>query len=300
MIVDTPETFGRLNGHAVGIILKELVRRAIEAIRVARFAFEVSEKDTGYSDLKDIVTTADKVAQSIYLRGLRECFPDFGIVAEEDKLAIRCAVPGHNYYFSVDPLDGTKAFARRQSFGVGTMLGLVCDGQVVSAYVGDVMTQEIFGFRPGSDKVHRISEYGRAEPLDVPEGEPEFRQNVLLLRELPQRHSPLIQRLVDAPNSLFAKAEVMSGSIGIYLARLWKREVRAAAWLPGMDTPWDTIPLIGISQQLGFVFLKVCGDQLEAYQPQPVDKVVQRDFEVLVIHRSQLADLAQRFGILKV
>ena len=43
------------------------------------------------------------------------------------------------------------------------MVALVCDGNVIAAYVGDVMTGETFGFRPGSTKVYRLSEAGRAE-----------------------------------------------------------------------------------------------------------------------------------------
>ena len=50
----------------------------------------------------------------------------------------------------------TMAFVRRQSHGVGTM---VEQGRVVSAYVGDINTQEIYGYRPGSRAVHRITEY---------------------------------------------------------------------------------------------------------------------------------------------
>ena len=53
---------------------------------------------------------------------------------------------GEGSYITVDPLDGTKAFIRRQSHGVGTMVAMVEEGQVVSAYVGDVNTQEIYGF----------------------------------------------------------------------------------------------------------------------------------------------------------
>src|SRR6185503_21353335 len=67
---------------------------------------------------------------------------------------------------TVDPLDGTKAFIRRQSQGVGTMVALVDDGRVQSAYIGDVNTQEIYGFRPASSSVHRISEYETAERLE--------------------------------------------------------------------------------------------------------------------------------------
>ena len=72
---------------------------------------------------------------------------------------------GAGTFFTVDPLDGTKAFVRRQSHGVGTMVALVEQGRVVSAYVGDINTQEIYGYRPGSRAVHRITEYETSEMM---------------------------------------------------------------------------------------------------------------------------------------
>ena len=121
-----------LNGPAVGIILKELVRRAIVTIRNERQVFDVTNK-TGYGgDMNDVFTSADRKAQEVYLKLLRECFPDHGIVAEEDALSIP-ARNGVTGYFTVDPLDGTKAFIRRRSHGIGTMIALVENGRVVAA-----------------------------------------------------------------------------------------------------------------------------------------------------------------------
>ena len=166
-----------LNGHAVGIVLKELVRRAIKVIRAEREAFEVMQKAGYGGDMTDVFTTADSKAQKIYVRSLEECFPSYGIIAEEGSLS-QTQVDGRSY-FTVDPLDGTKAFIRRQSHGVGTMVAMVEDGQVASAYVGDVNTQEIYGFRPGSTNVHRITEFETAERLDHVKG-PLSGQNILL------------------------------------------------------------------------------------------------------------------------
>jgi fructose-1,6-bisphosphatase/inositol monophosphatase family enzyme len=136
-----------LNGHAVGIILKELVRRAMAVIRNERQVFEATAKQGRSGDMDDVFTSADTKAQEVYIKSLHECFPDYAIVAEEGGVAPRIARsvrPGA--FFTVDPLDGTKAFVRRQSHGVG----LVEHGQVASAYVGDINTHEIYGYRPGS------------------------------------------------------------------------------------------------------------------------------------------------------
>src|SRR5690348_9870335 len=123
--------------------MKEAVRRAIVAIRAQRFTFEtrIKESDTPH---KDFVTTADSSAQRVFVTLLRNWFPDFGIVAEEEGLRVPCTHPKHDLWFTVDPLDGTRAFMRRQSHGIGTMVALVCDGQVIAACVGDVMTSEVY------------------------------------------------------------------------------------------------------------------------------------------------------------
>ena len=57
------------------------------------------------------------------------CFPEIAVVAEQDAAALRTTVAP-----SSPSLNGTKAFVRRQSHGVGAMVALVEDGQVMSAY----------------------------------------------------------------------------------------------------------------------------------------------------------------------
>ena len=109
-------TYGPINGHLIGLAMKEAVRRAIRVIEAQRFVAEVTAKDNEFQpDKADFVTSADKAAQAVYVKLLRESFPDFGIVAEEDHLSVN---PKAEIYFTVDPLDGTRAFIRRQSHGI--------------------------------------------------------------------------------------------------------------------------------------------------------------------------------------
>ena len=46
--------------------------------------FDVGNKAGYGGDMTDVFTTADREAQEIYPKLLRECFSDHGIVAEED------------------------------------------------------------------------------------------------------------------------------------------------------------------------------------------------------------------------
>jgi fructose-1,6-bisphosphatase/inositol monophosphatase family enzyme len=279
------KSFGQLNGHTIGIVLKELVRRAIVTIRNERTVFDVTQK-AGYDGaMTDVFTSADRKAQEVYLRSLRECFPHYGIVAEEDELTI--APQDGAGYFTVDPLDGTKAFIRRQSHGVGTMIALVEQGKVVSAYIGDINTQEIYGFRPDSRRVHRITEFETAEELshhDRP-----LAEQYILMRDPERAYSEASRRLL----SQFKSWVIDGGSIGIWIARLWKREVGAALLPPSMETPWDRTPIVGIATALGYVFCEADANcRWQPAEPAVTTITYKRDCDLLVIHRDDLLKLA--------
>src|SRR3569623_1657560 len=154
-----------MNSHAVGRILKETVRRAMVIIQNQRTIFEATAKE-GYSGkMDDVFTDADVNAQRAYLRGISECFPTWGIIAEEANLIQEPR--DSSLFVTVDPLDGTKAYVRRQSHGVGTMIALIDISipKIIAAYIGDINTDEVYGFRPGSTRVHRITKLDTSEDL---------------------------------------------------------------------------------------------------------------------------------------
>ena len=291
------ERLGSLNGHSVGIVMKELVQRAMAVIRQERFRFVATDKVSAYKQGWDVVTSADQRAQEIVLRTLQECFPGVGIVAEEDELSLPCTLRGVDAFFTVDPLDGTKAFVRRQSHGIGTMLALVVDGEVAAAYVGDVMTKEIYGFRPGSRKVHRISDREGTERLEIDPRRPLIEQT-LALREMPCRLSRATQQLAvdDGP---FQKVEVGGGSIGIQAARLWKGEIGGLVLAAGTDTAWDLLPVLGISQHLGFGFFDLTEAGVVPCPLRPQPSAQQRLHDTLVIQESRVGDLNRTLGRLR-
>jgi fructose-1,6-bisphosphatase/inositol monophosphatase family enzyme len=173
------------------------------------------------------------------------------------------------------------------------MIALVADGNVIAAYVGDVMTQEVFGYRPESPNVYRISEFDRAERLGVDGGLKLSRQDVLL-RAAPYRYPAAFRGALRSTDEggAFKGIEVAGGSIGTSMARLWKGEVGAAALLPGMDTPWDMCPIVGICRHLGFVFLRDGDDgQLTRWDPPVTAETRRRRHAVLVIHESRVEEL---------
>ena len=123
------EKYGDMNSHAMDIIVRDIVRRAMKHIREHRFDFTVYDK-IGLDGAKDVFTNVDRSAQEMYVQTLRVCFPLCGIIAEEDGVMIKSTHAHHDLYFSIDPLDGTKAFTRKQSHGIGSMISLSEDNDV--------------------------------------------------------------------------------------------------------------------------------------------------------------------------
>lgn len=287
------QTYGEMTGSAVAIVMREIVRRMMQAIRTRFLLAQAETKITSYKSEADVVTEADRAAQIIAVRSLRECFPGFGVVAEEDELRIPCTLEGMQAYFTLDPLDGTKAFTRRDSSGVGSMLALVKDDRVICAYVGQVMTDEIYGFRPDSNKVHRITPMSGHQELIIEQDRPLGEQYVLL-RDHPEHYTPIAQNMVRPRDKrgLFKNVEIRGGSIGVAMAQLWNGGAGAQILRPGFQTPWDSAPVLGISQQLGFRFFLICGNGvLKPWTYKPQTEVFRTEHELLIVHESRLTEL---------
>lgn len=86
------------------------------------------------------VTQADAEAEAIILAGLRQCYPDIPVVAEEECAAGRTPENLGTRFFLVDPLDGTKEFInRRDEFTVNIALienGIPVAGVVYAPALG--------------------------------------------------------------------------------------------------------------------------------------------------------------------
>lgn len=132
-------------GFRPGHLPRELSRLVTEAIVAAREAgrilrgrfrrvMHISGKGPG-----DIVTTADVEVQALIARRLRRAFPTHGILAEEGL----DATAGTEWRWIVDPLDGTKNFARGiPSYCVS--IGAEREGRVEIGVVLDPIQKELF------------------------------------------------------------------------------------------------------------------------------------------------------------
>ncbi|MBV9811830.1 MAG: 3'(2'),5'-bisphosphate nucleotidase CysQ [Acetobacteraceae bacterium] len=116
----------------------DLAARAGETILAVRArGFESSRKAD-----RSIVTDADHAAEALIVAGLRAAAPHIPVVAEEEMAA------GHDpgrpdEFWLVDPLDGTREFARGgDDFAV--CIGLVRDGRPVLGAVGAPAAREVW------------------------------------------------------------------------------------------------------------------------------------------------------------
>ena len=93
----------------------------------------------------NLVTTADRAAESLIVERLRNRFPTHSIVAEEGGGVDRDS----DYVWHVDPLDGTTNFAHRFP-AFATSIGLVYRGAPIAGAVYDPLRDEMFCAEKGA------------------------------------------------------------------------------------------------------------------------------------------------------
>lgn len=231
----------------------------------------------------DLVTSADLKAQAHYEALVKTNFPDEGLVGEENSLGVE---NGNTLRFTVDPVDGTKAYGRNQSTGVATMFAHADGDNVDAVCVGDVNTNEIYQFAPGHAPTR--TRFGHTTPL--PKTWPEALGTKYVLLSRPAEDYPEnVQRIIRGKHGgIFKDMEVTSGSIGIMAARIWKGEVAMIVLYPSYDTPWDSTPIIGMNRILGIVHIAVDQETGEARLFEPKLPLVpnKKNFTEIFVHKT--------------
>ena len=117
----------------------DLARQAGEVIMQVRArGFRTMAKED-----ESPVTEADHAAEKVIVEGLRAALPHLPVVAEEEVAAGRVTAMAPAIWV-VDPLDGTREFARkRDDFAV--CIGLVRNGAAARGGVGQPVTGALFG-----------------------------------------------------------------------------------------------------------------------------------------------------------
>ncbi len=90
----------------------------------------------------DISTAADRGAQEIILRHLREAFPDDAFCAEEATDSLKTLPQTGPRVWVIDPIDGTRGFAKKVGeFSI--MVGFVHEGEIALGIVAQPATERV-------------------------------------------------------------------------------------------------------------------------------------------------------------
>jgi 3'(2'), 5'-bisphosphate nucleotidase len=98
-----------------------------------------------------IITATDLASNQLILEGLQQSFPDHSILTEESGLSDQSS----SYVWVVDPLDGTKAFAKGIP-GFCIMIGLLKDGHPILGVVYDPLEGHIYEAIQGQGTWHSL------------------------------------------------------------------------------------------------------------------------------------------------
>lgn len=85
------------------------------ALKAGALIMEIYNKDfqVDYKDDKSPLTEADLKSNEFICRSLSELYPDIPIMSEENKQTSYGKRKNWQYYFCVDPIDGTKEFIKK-------------------------------------------------------------------------------------------------------------------------------------------------------------------------------------------
>lgn len=171
----------------------ELILEYFEGVK----SMEIETKADG-----SIVTRADKEAERLIQSRLLSILPDIPVVGEESFSAgARIDFSAHDFFWLVDPLDGTRAFAAGSSdFTVN--IALIHNGEPILGVVYAPDIGEIYAGYIDSDMTHKAVRY-----FEDSEVEKEIRT-----REMPSKGLVVMSSGINGGN---AKQEAMLGSFKI-------------------------------------------------------------------------------------
>lgn len=140
--------------HDLGPTAERACQLATEAGRLIASAIN-ENKAVRFKSPIDLVTATDQAAQDLILKGLRDSFPDHGIVAEEPGgdphtgSDGRAAADLADLVWCVDPLDGTTNFVHGLAH-CAVSIALLEKGRPIVAVVYDPCKNELFVAKRGS------------------------------------------------------------------------------------------------------------------------------------------------------
>jgi len=231
-----------------------LDRELVEAVRLARVAGDVlmeiyaTDFTVDYKGEADPVTKADRLANDLLVRRLREAFPNDGVVAEESPDQSDALRRGRCWY--IDPLDGTKEFVKKNGeFSV--MIGLAVEGEaklgVVYRPVGDRLYRGVVGdsaFVDIGNRTFALRGTDTSVPKDL--------RLVVSRSHRGEATDALVKRLG-------IENETKSGSVGLKVGLIAQRDADLYVHMSEHSSAWDACAPEAVLRAAGGVFTDLGG-----------------------------------------
>ncbi|HJK91227.1 MAG TPA: 3'(2'),5'-bisphosphate nucleotidase CysQ [Polyangiaceae bacterium LLY-WYZ-15_(1-7)] len=231
------------------------MQRELETVtRIARDAGEIirgvyaKDFSVAYKSPRDPVTDADRQANALIVKALREAFPEDGIVAEESEDKSDSTAAGRVWY--VDPLDGTKEFiAKNGEFAV--MIGLAVDGAAKLGVVYQVAKDKLYTGVVGEGAWLEAGGEKRALKVsDTPEAKD--------LRLVVSR-SHRAESIDMVVKRLGITSEMKSGSVGLKVGLIAEQVADLYVHISDKSSLWDACGPEAVLRGAGGRFVRLDG-----------------------------------------
>jgi len=195
------------------------------------------------------VTEADLRSDEILRKGLSKAFPDHAILTEETGLA---GNPSSEFVWLIDPLDGTKAYAKGLP-GFCVMVGLLKRGQPYLGVVMDPLGGRLYEAIRGQGAFQTYQ--GKRERLHVSKRDQFSQMPLVVSTGFPEKELRVIEKDLSGP--LLSPIN----SVGIKVGLVVRQD--ADIYINHHSVSfWDTCAPQIILEEAGGVFSKLDGSDL--------------------------------------
>ncbi|MEX2581476.1 MAG: 3'(2'),5'-bisphosphate nucleotidase CysQ [Verrucomicrobiales bacterium] len=211
--------------------VKEIARRAgdeILAVYGTEFSVDAKEDESP-------LTEADRRANAVIVESLSRLYPDIPVISEETKAAAYSERRGWEWFWLVDPLDGTKEFVKRNGeFTVN--IALVRDRRPVLGVVYQPVGDRLYWAAEG-DGAWKSSE--GSEPVKLEGGEHYSKKSKVTVVASRSHLTPDVERFVSSLREEGKEVNFLSSGSSLKLCLVAEGAADVYPRL-GPTMEWDT------------------------------------------------------------
>jgi 3'(2'), 5'-bisphosphate nucleotidase len=214
--------------------------------------FQIHQKMVSRLGIIEPVTEADKAAEEIIVHGIKQNFPDDGILSEEDDDNLERL--SKQRVWIIDPIDGTKGFVEK-SKDFAVHIGFVFHGKPSLGVVYQPALQRFFfAFKEGGAF---LSEHENS-PKKLSVAQKTNFDEMILVRS---RLHPS-QKISEIFKRLNFKDQIAYGSVGLKIGLIAEGKADVYIHLSPHTKFWDTCAPQVILEEAGGVLTDLFGEEL--------------------------------------